>query len=314
MPINTDLYTNTWEIMKAIKFNLRKYLEVKGNLKGFPKIKSWQLGYIFPDNVYPALSIFPVSKTFLGKRGGGDETVEYVMSIDVVSNRRVDQDDAKRFCIDTNDEIKEAIKYSIKMIGKDGIQNSFSTEIDSQIIFEPIAGASQGFSSSSSTLVTFRAYHTMNTNRIRVNDIVISDYNTFFTKLFSFVKKDMTVDVRQWDKLTGKRVLRTPAIIMLPGNESLLEERSNQFALLSRPVTFHVLLTGLPKVKLVKENVFLTDKLVEAIEKNYMVGGQAQEMNMTTIDYGNINEAGFSFVSTIEVDYVSRGSYETVYN
>lgn len=306
-------YTDTVALAKAFKLALRQYAKTSAGQK-LEKIKSWNLGFVFPETVHPALTIFPLSKTFLPLRSGGLQAVEYRYSVDVYQ-KHVKADIAKAFCFDIIDGVKKATKRSIQMVAKNGEAQTYATAVEQQTIFESKA-LTRGFLSTASLVVKLTAYHQMNINKVRESTILDVDYDTFFDSVVDYVKRESVAEdfgVKSWAVKTPKTIKRTPAVFILPGNEYVREEHTNKYVDLVRPITLHIVSRGYPKFSVVEQNMRLADNLVTAIEKNYMLGGRAQECTIQSIVYESPRQDGFNFSATIDVEYISRSKFATEY-
>lgn len=313
--IPIDYYTDTWSVMSSLKKVMMKHAENKTDTKALHVVKSWNLGFVFPETIRPAVSVFPLSKVFLGMDGQRRETVEYRFSIDIHSAQYSDLEKAKQFVLDCMNDIQQGIKKYLHLKGKNQFLNAFSVTVENQIIYEGQDSRDRGLSSTASIQVLVRAYHEVNSNRIRVAKYKETDYNNFFNEVVSHIKKgcqEENVDVKLWVTKVSKPITRFPAVAILPGNEAILEQRSNLVAVMDRPLQFHVISRGVPKTQLLKENILLADQLVSVIEKYYMVGGYATEGRISQIEY-TTEEEGFVFSSVIDADYMSKITFQIEY-
>lgn len=310
-----NFYTDMWSLMRSVKYNMISYSAIK-ECDILTKIKSWPIGYVFSDTVLPAITIFPVSKTFSGEYSGSKEIVEYRFYIYIYSPKRMNMRLAKEFSLRASDDVKKCIKKNIRMIGKDTVYNCFSTIIENEDILEVANSDREGFSSKAVLQVMCRAYHEISTDRIYYSTIQESDYNTFFNKVANLIHGDIKDSVGSWvSKVTEMDIrLKSPSVAFLPGNEYLDERRSNQYMTIVRPVAVSVLTTAYPRTEVVKRNINIADEIVSALEKYYMVEGHAQKCSIISIDYSSPFEYGFTFTSTINASYESRNRYEINYN
>jgi hypothetical protein len=303
--------TETWGLMRALKKALIDYAR-QNSSRALRRIKSWPIGFVFPESVLPALTIFPLSKTFLARLSDGTQWVSYRLSIDVYSAKHTDLNTAKSFCLDIVDDVKQVAKYDLQLYAADNTLQSFATRIDSEDIYETVDGRSKGFNSSASLEVSITSYHQM-ADHTYCPKIVDAGYNEFFDRLLTLVEQDAQyIGAKDWIVKTAKTKILYPAITILPQNEHVVEERSNGYAVLARPMIFQVVSRGYPKAALIRENLAIADRLVSVLEANYMVDGMAQEFALNSIEYAPY-EGGMLFASTINVEYRSRVKLETNY-
>lgn len=307
--------TNMWDVLNAVKKNLMDYSR-SSNSSTLHKVRSWCIGFVFSNMVFPVISVFPVSKTFVPTYSGGLCTVEYKVSIDIYSERSDNIETAKEFCMKAINEIKMGIKKYLQMPDRTGFRNGFSTTIEEETLFEDISKEANSFYSKASVIIVIKAYHQFNEDKVGCTTIYDTDYNDFVDKVEYYVRSSLTADlhkVRSWNKKVYNNLSVTPAVVILPGNEQILETLTNRYARVTRPINFNVLSKGFPSKALIKSNILLADEVVKAIEENYLIGGYAQECALNAIDYLSLPDAGFNFISTISVDYVSRRKFDIKY-
>ena len=310
-----NLYTSTTDVMKAVKDVFLDY-RTDTNALVFPRIKTWNLGFMFPQTIYPAITVFPMSKTFLPMASDGTCTVEYRFSVDIFSATFKKLEDSKAFTINAGDDVKNVLKKSFQLCDKDGVQNAFSVGIENQTFYEAPDDRKRGLMSKASVQIVCRAFHEMNLDRVGADrSILETDFDTFLETIITELQADSAINkdgVRQWVLKTSAPLTQFPAVAILPGNEIVHEVLSNNRAILERPVQFHVITRGIPKWTAIKQNIQLADRLLNAIELYHRVSGQSQEYRTDVIDY-QASEGGMVFSSMISSNYRSRTTLTPTY-
>lgn len=308
--------TDTYSLMNAIKHNLRKYtaFDPKNNFKF---IKSWNLGFVLPETILPAVTVFPLSKTFLPKRAGGKQPVDYKFLIDVYSKKYRYQTDAKKYSLEMSEGIQDVIKGSLKMVDADGQPTCYNTFLDLINTSEDKDDSNRMFVSKTSLEITCRAFHQMYEGRNHVDgDYKYVNFDEFLEKVLDTTQKgfEKPQKIDTWIHKTMKTIFKFPSIAILPGNEIQDDNiYSNHRNYLVRPVAFYIFYKGYPKKELLKDNIDVADELVKAIEKNYRVDGHAISSDIKSIDYnfGEIDNE-FRFNSVVNVEYYIKRPYQRV--
>ena len=308
-----DFYTAMPDLLRSIKYNLMRYATENGGV--LSKVNSWNIGYVFPETVYPAIAVFPISKTFVSTKSDGSMSVEYRVSIDIHSAGKLKLVDSKAYTVEAAGAIQKAIKKSIRMIDKAGVSHSFETVVENQIFHESEDAQKRGLKSTASVLVVCRALHEMNADRIVERTIQEQDFDGFIDTLADLVKAEASIrnyGVKHWSTKIGEPALAYPAVAILPGNEDVGEERTNQIVILERPIQVYATTYGIPAWPALRKNIILGDNLVTILEMYQMVSGYAQEFAISNIDY-HPDESGMMFSSVINVTYRSRSTLQTRY-
>jgi hypothetical protein len=275
---------------------------------------NWGLGFILPKTVYPAITVFPMSKLFGERRGGGRSIVEYRFSIDVFSKRYPKAEDAKSYVLRVIEDIKKCVKGAISMPYKDGKKHSFATTIMGVGIRETMADSGKAFQSEASVNLSCSGYHDMNSDRIRGSIPMEVSSEDFLKEIYSSAKLHMGTDaaiVKKWQVGISKPILHSPVIQILPVDETLESETLSQSRdVLTRPYMFNVVSREFPRTAAIKSNIELADNLVIALEADYQLGGRAMNVviDSITYDYTGKNE-GFQFYSSVSAEYESWQTY-----
>ena len=318
--------TNVYDLMQAIKYNLKQFCDDDpGRAVGSGEIisdmlmkskVSWKTGFVFPDTVLPAVTVFPISKIFHPRKADGWQYVEYRFTIDVFSKRRVDYREAKQFCLEAMDDVVQCVKSRVKMIDANGYAHCFSTKILGTSIYEPTSPADRGFQSKASVQISCMAWHRMNPNRVFPSAGVIDKgYEIFFDHVIDLVggtARSEGVVAREWINRVIRPIKRYPAVLTMPEDQSVLEIRSNETVDLERPVRFQVVSRGVPKIDLLEKNMDIADDLVDIIEEKYALGGYAEDCEIRSIEYLPV-KGGLVYISIILVTYKSKLAISTVY-
>jgi hypothetical protein len=315
--MNADYYTDIVSLMQAIKYNLMNYANSGPDIK-ISKNKSWPIGFVFPETVMPAITIFPLSKVFNGRRSGGKQITEFRISVDIYSSRHRYLEDSKKYCLDVTNDVRNALKKYLHLPGKDGFKTSFKTEIMNQDFNEDDSGQNRDFRSKCSIEVKCLGYHQMNTERVRTEALQESDYNTFFDNVVRLVKQEATeqsfaIKNNKWITKIYKTSTYKDYILILPDNELITEDSSNNVVTVERPIRFYVVSKGYPKIQILKNNMRLADKMVTYIEKYFSVDGMAEDCIIDSIDYVSSDD-NLTFTSVINVTYYCRKTFEKKYN
>jgi hypothetical protein len=307
-----DYYTSVYELLKALKANIQDYI-TDPDSSVLSQIATWNLGYVFPNTVFPAIAIFPISKSFSGGLSDGTSYADYRITIDIYSKRLPNLSDAKDFCLNCVEEISRAIKKQIHL-PNDGKLHCIKTEIVSQTTREYINSEERNFQSSASILVSCKSYHQLNPDTLYPGTVVESSYREFLDRLQELLKADCPYTGIDWVYKTNRPTSSALSVISLPGDEELRESRTNGYGIVSRPVTLCVVSRGFPKIDILRSNLLLADNLVSIIERNRMVEGLAQECTVSSIGFVEGQEdAGFCFASTIQCDFLSRQEFPIKY-
>lgn len=314
--------TNTFDLMAAIKYNLMVFSDkaapvVPGrdysDILRKDKI-SWKTGFIFMDTVLPAVTVFPLSKIFHPRRGGGWQYVEYRYTIDIYSKRRADLYEAKRFCLEAVDDVVDLVKSRQRMIDANGYAHCFRTRILGTRIFEPRKPADRGFVCKASVNISCTSWHRMNQDRVFPDTATETGYEVFFDTVVSTIggqARSDGVKAKQWIDRLIQPIKFFPAVIIMPEDESMLEIFSNETAMLERPVRFQVVSRGIPKIDILEHNMDIADDLVDIVEEFYALGGYAEDCEIKSIEYFP-EEGGLVYSSVIDVVYRSKKVYEAV--
>jgi hypothetical protein len=278
-------------------------------------VKTWNTGYVFNQTPLPIITVFPRAKIFKGRVGGGLQIVEYLMYIDVYSNRFTELSGAKAFVLEAVDEIHRALKERLHLPNKQGDETCMSTQVIDQSFEEDLANEDRGFTSKASIQVSVLSYH----ERVAENRAVDIDrmvaYDAFFNHFTSKIQETAQRNksgVQDWILKSPKKPRRSPAIAIMPGDEVVSETRTNQVSILSRPIRATILVEGFPNISILEKSMKLADLYAKFVEENSLVGGCADDGEVRRIDYlpGELN---FSFLSVVEADFSCRKSYDLVY-
>lgn len=308
--------TNIYDLMQAIKYNLKQFCGPTGSSEMLKKDKvSWKTGFVFPDTVFPAVTVFPISKIFHPRKADGWQYVEYRFTIDIYSKRRVDYREAKQFCLEAMDDVVNCVKGRIKMIDATGYAHCFSTKILGTSIYEPTSPADKGFQTKASVMISCMAWHRMNPDRVFPNGVIDKGYEVFFDQVVSLVGGQARTDgvvAREWIDRVIRPIKRYPAVLTMPEDQSVLEIRSNETVDIERPIRFQIVSRGIPKMDLIEKNIDIADDLVDIIEEKYALDGYAEDCEIRSIEYNPV-EGGLVYISTILVTYKSKLAISAVY-
>ena len=303
-----DYITDTWSLMQAVKQNLKDYRKYTGVLRLSRGEINFGLGFILPKTVFPAITVFPMSKTFGLRRSGGRSIIEYRLSVDIYSPRKKNIEDAKDWVLDAVEDVKKClIGSNMIMAGK---KHCFDTAITGINIAEQASGSSGNtFQSIGSVQVSCSAYHYMAADRN--SDFGQAEIGTkaFQNKVLHLVKANTpnSHKVKDWIGKVAKTTLtnKTPVCMVLPGDEWVQEEEyAGRTDLLVRPIYFNVISNAFPKVDMVRENIALADNIVTGVERAYRVGGYARNAVIRSITYDWGGQAkDFRFFSNVETQY-----------
>lgn len=307
-------YTDTYSLMLAIRVTLRKHLAFD-TTNTFKKVKSWNLGFIFPETILPSITVFPVSKTFLPKRSGGVQPVQYRYSVDIYSRKHRYLHEAKQFCLDASEAVIEALMSNRKMRDKAGTAHCYNVVIEDVSVLEGKDDQDRNLLSKVSIEVMCEALHQMNESRETQGHVSYATSDEFHDLVFEQVKSGVVSPsrIKGWQHKISKRVAKFPTVLILPQSEVIDSEYTNHNDLVARSYAFHVLHRGYPKKELLRDNIQISDMLVNSIEKKYMLGGKclSSTVNSVQYNYGDI-DSEFNFYSSVLVDYFTRRQFKKV--
>lgn len=299
-----DYYTSTWDVLQAIKYNLMEYRSNANALQIGTGDVNFGLGFILPRTLYPAITVFPLSKRFGGRRGSR-QMIEYSVNIDIYSPVTTNLPKAKEWSLRMVDDVIECLKANHTLTNEDGVKNAFSTEISSVSTEEDKESDSLGSQLITTVSLTSKGFHAVSNNR----EPKIKKYansSNFIEKVWEQVVNSQTIDrVKDWQHSISVPATQSPIVQILPGNEMIEDDfYVGEDTMIKRPINFYVVSNDYPKASILEENIKIADELVSVIELTEQVDSYSSRAIIEGITYDyNSGDAGFEFYSGISTIY-----------
>lgn len=298
-----DYYTNTWDLARAIKETLLSYRSNDASLQFSKKPDiNWGLGFVMPQAILPAITVFPVDKTFKPARGGGVSIVEYSYTIDIYQ-KNANLALAKEYCLLAVEDVRNCISNSPFIMDSSGKKHCFATRVIAIEISESINESDRSFTCTARVRIVCTAYHVKASKEQEIKELKTCDISSFINVASDAIRGDVSkLSYKKWQTMISVPITTSPTIFVLPGNE-IMDDVFTSADLHTRPIEITIVTNDYPKAENLKKNIDIADEIVSAVEMNYRLNGYAENYRIDSISYNWRADSAFEFVSAVSVSY-----------